>query len=80
MCAIVFFLSRCPFGGGGREETLSVANMDFPTKSRFYVFVMLGIFICPVASGKFGGFEYFVVSFHRFCINELFLYFTLAFL
>jgi hypothetical protein len=45
-----------------------VTNMVNPTKSRCYVLVLLGSFICPVASGKFGGFKIFC-SIGWFCIN-----------
>ena len=49
-------------------EIICVANLVNPTKFRFYVLVLLGSFICPVASGKFGGFKIFC-SIGWFCIN-----------
>jgi hypothetical protein len=53
------------------------ANMVFPTKSRFYILV-LGIFMCPVASGKFGGFKILCSIIWQVLYKLLISFFSLA--
>ena len=65
------------FGGW---KTICVANMVFPTKSRCYILVLLGISIFSVASGKIGVFKIFCsIIWQVLCKLIISLFFTSLF-